>query len=124
MILIIIIFGTLTCLAGLVILINPEIVFGVLKKNSARIELHILAVAIRLVLGAFLIYQSDASKYPFAIEIIGWLSIAAAVTFALIGRANFCRLMAWALSQVKTFGRFGGVFATAFGAFLIHAFVV
>ena len=119
----IIVFGALTCLAGIVILINPEIVFGLLRKNSDKIELHVLAVAIRLVLGAFLIYQSGASKYPFVIEIIGWLSIAAAVFFAVMGRNNFIKLMAWALSQVKLLGRFGGVFASAFGAFLVYAFV-
>ena len=123
MALFIIIFGTLTCLAGIVILVNTEIVFGFLRKHSDKIELQILAVAIRLVLGAFLIYQSGDSKYPFAIEIIGWLSIVAAVFFAVIGRNNFTRLMAWALSQVKTLGRVGGVFASAFGAFLIYAFV-
>ena len=119
----IIIFGTLTCLAGIVIFVNPEIVFGFLRKHSDKIELQILAVAIRLVLGAFLIYQSGASKYPFVIEIIGWLSIVAALFFAVIGRNNFSKLMAWALSRVKTLGRVGGVIASAFGAFLIHAFV-
>ena len=51
----IIIFGTLTCLAGIVIFVNPEIVFGFLRKHSDKIELQILAIAIRLVLGAFLI---------------------------------------------------------------------
>ena len=123
MTLFIIIFGTLTCLAGIVILVNPEIVFGFLRKHSDKIELQILAVAIRLVLGVFLIYQSGDSKYPFVIEIIGWLSIVAAVFFAVIGRNNFTRLMAWALSKVKTLGRVGGVFASAFGSFLIYAFV-
>jgi hypothetical protein len=123
MILFIIIFGTLTCLAGIVILVNPEIVFGFLRKNSDKIELQIVAVTIRLILGAFLIYQSGASRYPFAITIIGWLSIVAAVFFAVIGRNNFSRLMTWALSQVKNLGRVGGVIASAFGAFLIHAFI-
>jgi len=123
MTLFIILFGTLTILTGIVILINPETVFGLLRKHSDKIELHILAVAIRLVLGVFLIYQSAVSRYPFTIEIIGWLSIVAAVFFAVIGRNNFSRLMAWALSKVKTMGRVGGIIASAFGAFLIHAFV-
>ena len=70
----IIIFGTLTCLAGIVIFVNPEIVFGFLRKHSDKIELQILAIVIRLLLGAVLIYQSGASKYPFAIEIIGPMS--------------------------------------------------
>jgi len=123
MTLLIIIFGALTLLAGIVIVINPEVIFGFLRNNLDKLVLHILAVVIRLVLGAFLIYQSGASKYPFVIEIIGWLSIVAAVFFAVIGRNNFSKLMAWALSRVTTLGRVGGVIASAFGAFLIHAFV-
>ena len=123
MTLFIIAFGALTFLSGLVILVNPELVFGFLRKNAHRIQLHILAVAIRLVLGAFLIIQSANSRYPVVIEIIGWLSIVAAVFFAAIGRKHFIHIMAWALSQVKTLGRIGGVIASAFGTFLIYAFI-
>ena len=123
MTLFIIMFGVLTCLAGIVIFVSPELVFGFLRKNSDRIELQILAVAMRLVLGAFLIYQSGDSKYPFVIEIIGWLSVVAAVFFIVIGRNNFLKIMSWALSQVKTLGRIGGFIASAFGAFLVHAFI-
>ena len=119
----IIVFGALICVAGMVILFDPELIFGFLRKNADKAGLQVLAVAVRLVLGAALIYQSGLSRYPFAIAVIGWLSIIAAVFFALIGRDKFRRLMAWALSQVKTLGRIGGFVAFAFGAFLVHAFV-
>jgi hypothetical protein len=119
----IIIFGTLTLLAGIVIVINPEAIFGYLRNNLDKPGLHILAVVIRLVLGALLVYQSDLSKFPLVIEIIGWLSIVAAIVLALMGRRNFNRLMSWALSLVKPVGRVGGVLAAAFGAFLIYAFI-
>ena len=123
MTLLIIIFGALTLLAGIVIVINPEVIFGFLRNNLDKLVLHILAVVIRLVLGALLIYQSNLSKFPFVIEVIGWLSIVAAIFLAVMGRRNFNRLMSWALSLSKPFGRVGGVFAVAFGAFLIYAFV-
>ena len=123
MTLLILIFGALTLLAGIVIVINPEVIFGFLRNNLDKLVLHILAVVVRLVLGALLIYQSDASKYPLVIEIIGWLSIVAAIFFAVIGRNNFSRIISWALSFVKPFGRVGGVLAVCFGAFLIYAFV-
>ena len=119
----IIIFGALTLLAGIVIIINPEVIFGFLRNNLDKLVLHILAVVIRLVLGALLIYQSNISKFPFVIEVIGWLSIVAAIFLAVMGRRNFNRLMSWALSLVKPIGRVGGVLAVAFGAFLIYAFV-
>jgi hypothetical protein len=120
---VIIIFGALTLMAGIVILINPEVIFGFLRNNLDKLEVHILAVVVRLVLGVLLIYQSSISKFPFVIEIIGWLSLVAAIVLAVMGRRNFNRLMSWALSFAKPIGRVGGVLAAAFGAFLIYAFV-
>jgi len=123
MTLLIIIFGALTLLAGIVIVINPEVIFAFLRNNLDKLVLNILAVVIRLVLGALLIYQSNISKFPFVIEVIGWLSIVAAIFLAVMGRRNFNRLISWALSLSKPFGRVGGILAVAFGAFLIYAFV-
>ena len=119
----IIIFGALTLLAGIVIVIKPKIIFGLLRKKLGNLELHILAVVVRLVLGVLLIYQFNVSKFPFVFEIIGWLSIVAAIFLGVMGRRNFKRLMLWALSFAKTFGRIGGALAAAFGSFLIYAFV-
>ena len=118
----IIIFGALTLLVGIVIIINPEFIFGYLRNNLDKLAVHILAVVIRLVIGVLLIYQSSMSKFPFTIEIIGWLSIAAAIILAVMGHRNFNRLMSWALSLSKPFDRVGGILAVAFGAFLIYAF--
>ena len=123
MTLLIILFGALTLLAGIVIVINPYYIFGFLRNNLDKLELHILAIVVRLILGVLLIYQSSVSKFPFIIDLLGWLSLAAAVILAVIGRGYFKRLMFWALSFAKTFGRVGGVLAIAFGAFLIFAFV-
>jgi len=119
----IIIFGALSLLAGIVIVINPEVIFGSLRKNLDKPGVQILAVVVRLIIGALLISQSSLSKFPLAIEIIGWLSIVAALSLAVMGRHNFHRLMSWGLNIFKPFGRVGGIFAAAFGGFLIYAFV-
>jgi len=119
----IIIFGALTLLAGIVIVINPEVIFGFLRSNLDKLVLHILAVVVRLVIGALLIFQSSVSKFPFTIEVIGWLSIVAAIFMAVMGRRKFNRLMSWALSLSKPFGRVGSIIAVAFGSFLIYVFV-
>lgn len=123
MTLLIIIFAVLTLMAGIIILINPEIIFGYLRNNLDKLSLHITAVAVRLIIGILLLSQASSSKFPLTIEILGWLSLVAATTFALMGRGNFIRLMSWALSLLKPFGRVGGSFAAAFGAFLIYAFI-
>jgi hypothetical protein len=119
----IIIFGALILSAGIVIVVNPEVIFGTLRNHLDKLALHVLAVVVRLVLGVLLIYQSGASRYPLAIEIIGWISIVAAMILAVIGRNNFKRLMSWTLSLLKPFGRVGGVAAVGFGAFLFYAFI-
>jgi hypothetical protein len=64
-----------------------------------------------------------ASRYPTAILILGWVSIAAATVLGVMGRPNFRRLMAWALGLAPSFGRIGGLAAILFGGFLIHAVI-
>jgi hypothetical protein len=119
----IILFGALTLLVGLVIIANPEIVFGLLHRYADRLSIHVTAVAVRLVLGVLLIDQANLSRFPAVIAILGWISLAAALVFAVIGRRNFRRLMSWALGLSKKLGRLGGIAAALFGAFLVLAFV-
>ena len=118
---IIIVFGIATLIAGIIIVVNPETVFGLMSKKSESLGLHILAVIVRIIIGVALIMAAAESKYPTAFSILGWLSIIAASTFGLMGRTNFKRLMSWALSLAPSLGRIGGLLAILFGGFLIHA---
>jgi hypothetical protein len=120
---IIIFFGLLVFLAGAIIVVNPEIIFGFLRDNLEKVSLNVFAIGIRVVLGILLIQYADESRYPAIIEILGWLSIAAALIFLVIGRRRFLSLMSWAFSLLKNYGRVGGLVTMAFGAFLVHAFV-
>ena len=119
----IILFGTATIVAGLIIVIKPETVFGLLRRNFESLSIHILAVVIRIIIGVALIMAAAESNYPTTILIIGWISIIAASILGIMGRKNFKRLISWALSIVPFFGRIGGLIAILFGAFLIHAVV-
>ena len=120
---IIILFSTATIVAGIIIVINPETVFGLIRRNSESLSLHILAVVIRIIIGVALIMCATESKYLTTILIIGWISIVAAAVLGIMGRTNFMRLMSWALSVAPSFGRIGGFLAILFGGFLIHAVV-
>ncbi len=120
---IIVLFGLMVFLAGVIIVVNPEIIFGLLRNSLEKVSLQVLAIGIRVAIGILLIQYASESKYPIIIEILGWLSIAAAITFSVIGRRRFLSLMSWAFSLLKPYGRIGGLFATAFGGFLVHAFV-
>ena len=118
---IILVFGVLILLAGVVILAKPESIFGILRSHSESLSVHILAVATRIVLGVALIVYAGDSKHPHILEILGWLTIAAAIGLGVIGRSNFKRLMKWALALALPYGRIGGVVAVLFGGFLVYA---
>jgi hypothetical protein len=120
---IVILFGAATLVAGIIILINPETVFGLLRRNADSLGMHILAVVVRIILGVALILCAAGSKYPTAILIIGWISVAAATVLGVMGRTNFKRLMSWALGLAPSFGRIGGLLAILFGGFLVHAVI-
>lgn len=119
----ILVFAALTLLAGIVIVFNPEAIFGFLRGNLDQPALQVMAVVVRLILGVLLLTQAGLSKFPLIIELLGWLSIVAAVILAVVGRKNFKRLMGWAMNSMMPYARIGGLFAAAFGAFLIYAFV-
>ena len=119
----IIIFGTLTFLAGIVILMNPDLIFGFLQRQVGKVQLHVLNVVVRIIFGVLLISQSSISKFSFVIETIGWFCISIAVILTLLGREHFNRLISWALTLVETYNRVGAVLIMMFGAFLIYAFI-
>ena len=120
---IIMLFGTATIVTGIIIVINPESVFGLMRRKLGSLGLHILAVVVRIIIGVALIMCAAESKYPTAILILGWISIVAASVLGIMGRSTFRRLMSWALSLKPSLGRIGGFIAILFGGFLIHAVV-
>jgi len=119
----IIILGILMLLAGVFILANPDPLFKVLQNNADSLWLYTGAVVVRFLLGFLLISQAKVSKFPGVVEIMGWIAVFAAVSFLLMGRKNFIRLIIWAFSFVKQLGRTGGLLAISFGFFLIYAFL-
>jgi peptidoglycan/LPS O-acetylase OafA/YrhL len=104
---IIILFSAATIVAGIIIVINPETVFGLIRKKSESLGMHILAVVVRIIIGVALIMYATESKYPTAILFLGWLSIVAASVLGIMGRTNFRRLMSWSLRFSQFFGRIG-----------------
>ena len=120
---VILLFGVLILLLGAVILAKPDSIFYLFRINSESLSLHVLAIVVRLVLGIALITYAAESKYPVALQVIGWLSVTAAIIFGLMGRSRFMGLITWGLSFASSFGRFAGVLAILLGGFLIYAVV-
>ncbi|MDH3375585.1 MAG: hypothetical protein OEQ39_01275 [Gammaproteobacteria bacterium] len=118
---VILIFGILIMLIGAIILVKPETVLGILRDHFDVLTIHVLAVVVRIILGVALISYAGQSKYPIVLEVLGWISLAAALVLGVIGRSNFKRLMKWTLDLASSYSRVGGFFAVLFGSFLVYA---
>ncbi len=116
---IIVIFGALICLAGLVILITPE-KFKSVMNNWTGQPRFLLAVIVRVVIGAILLAEAANLKFPLAMKIIGGISILAAIGILLIGQGRLDRFIAFWMQKSDKLFRVSSAFAIAFGAFLIY----
>ena len=117
----IVLFGVAIVAVGLVVLVRPSPFVDYLRRYSMTTSMQVLAVAVRIVLGLALILHADQSKFPLVLEIIGWLSLAAAVTVAVIPHAQFKRLVFWVLDRFADYVWIGAIAATGFGLFLVYA---
>ena len=115
----IVLIGALICLAGLVILIAPE-KFKSVMNNWTGQPRFLFAVIVRIVFGAILLAEAANLKYPLAMQIIGAISIVAAIAILLIGQDRLDRFIAYWMRLSDKLLRFWSLFALAFGAFLIY----
>ncbi len=104
-------------------LVRPDAVAGFFRENSGSLGLHVLAVVVKLILGAALIGYATDSKYPVALQIFGWLSVGSAIILGGMGRARFKAVISWALGFASSLMRFAGLLTAALGGFLIYAVV-
>jgi len=114
-------FATLLLVAGLVLIIKPDLVVNLIESNKEKTWLYILAILIRAVLGIFFILSAHTSKYPMAFKIIGLLFILSAIFFLFIGQNNFQSFISTAASRFTPFAPISGVLSLAFGGFIIFA---
>jgi hypothetical protein len=123
MITVVIVFGVLITLAGLYMAVQPARFIDRIESLGDRTWVYAAAIGVRAVLGLILVQQAMNSKFPLIIEILGWISLAAAALLAMLGRRRFTRLMLWITARARPIAPVGGVFAVLFGAFLVFAFV-
>ena len=120
---VILVFGALMFFAGIVIAIRPEPVYRFFGGYSSSLLAYVMAIVVRLILGIALLLSSAQSKFPIAIQVIGWLSLVAAIVLVLIGRQRFRALIAWAVNIAPFYHHLGGLVAMLFGGFLVYAVV-
>ncbi|MBI9059757.1 MAG: hypothetical protein JEZ01_18480 [Labilibaculum sp.] len=115
-------FGILIILAGISLLIKPEIILAWIENNMESTALYVTAIVARLALGVLFILAAKESFYPLAIKVFGYLFIAAAFILFIIGQGSFKEFINSLIPHVNPYAPIVGVLAIAFGAFLIYAF--
>ena len=123
MIYIILLFGVLTSLGGVVLIIRPEFIFSILTKYGHSLSLQIFAVIVRILFGVALVIGASESKYPIVLQIFGWLLISAALVIGGIGRERFKKVVKWSVKLPTLIYRLASALSILFGCFLIYAVV-
>ena len=119
---VIIIFGTLLILAGLSLVVDPDIVFNFISDKGGNMWLYVIAIGVRLLLGFFLVKTSSASRYPSAIKVFGYIFIVAAIILLFMGQGSFQDLISTIIPEFRQLGRIGGLLSMAFGGFFVYAY--
>ncbi len=112
--------GGLICLAGLFIVISPAKFRDLFNKFTGQPR-YLFAIIFRILFGAILLWDAANLKFSFAMQIIGGISILAAIVLLLMGQDRVDRMIDWFMSKFSDeLMRVWSVFALAFGAFLIY----
>ena len=123
MLIILYILGLLITLAGIILLVKPDVLLDFITHNADNPVLLGFAIVTRLLLGLLLLTYASVSRFPNTIIFFGWIAIIAAVAIAWMGQARFTELIRWIADEVAPYGRIGGGVALVFGLFLLYAFL-
>ncbi len=111
--------GLLIFVAGLLILKSPQIFRNAMNSFTGQ-RRFLFAVIARIIIGAILLLEAPNLKFTLAMQIIGGISILAAVGLLLMGQERMDRMIDLFMRLSVEVFRLVSVFAIAFGAFLIY----
>ena len=111
-------FGVLIVLACGYGLADPQGLIRLVDKFSG-VGGYTIAIVVRIVLGVAALVAAQASLLPIFLQVIGGLSLFAAIVLLVIGRSRFSQLIRWVASFNATLLRLWLVFGMLFGVALI-----
>ena len=111
--------GVLIVLIGIGGLIRPEGLVNLVRHWHSPARFWV-AIIVRAVLGVLLLAVAPECRWPVFVQVIGVLSILAAATLLVMGRARLDRLIDWWLSR-SDFVRYSAILALVFGGLLVYA---
>ena len=111
--------GLLIFVAGLLILKSPQIFRNAMNSFTGQ-RRFLFAVIARIIIGAILLLEAPNLKFTLAMQIIGGISILAAVGLLLMGQERMDRMIDWFMRLSDEAFRLASGFSIALGAFLIY----
>ena len=117
---IVLFFGAFLIVAGILLFIDDSIVLNYIENNRESSWLYFFAIVMRIIMGVALLKTASASRHPLAFLVIGGIALAAALIFLVIGHEQFQLMMATLIPYFENTGKWTGIVALLFGAFLIY----
>ncbi|NNF48433.1 MAG: hypothetical protein HKO69_11190 [Woeseiaceae bacterium] len=114
--------GALIVLLGALGLASParfRCLFAVMSPQTR----YVMAVVIRLAMGALLWVLADDLRHPHVMRILAVIAVVAAVVILVLGRPRLDRFVDWWLARPDNVIRVSALFAAAFGAYLVYVAV-
>ena len=116
---VILLFGIVVCGISIWALFVPERLLQMIMAINDKKVTYLVAVGVRLLLGVTLVLAAPDSAFPGVFEVIGWLTIFAAVILSLLGKGLQRKLAAWFSGLSRLAIRGWLLLAFAFGLFLV-----
>ncbi len=110
--------GLLIVLLGLVGLAQPARFRAMFTTMDSQTR-FILAIVIRLAMGALLWWLADELRHPQVMRIIAVIAVVAAVGILVMGRKRLDSLVDWWLGKSDSVLRISALFAATFGGYLV-----
>jgi hypothetical protein len=110
--------GLLMVLLGLVGVVQPARFRAMFTTMDSQTR-FILAIVIRLSMGALLWWLADELRHPHVMRILAVIAVVAAVGVLVMGRNRLDKLIDWWLSRSDGLLRVSALFAAAFGGYLV-----
>lgn len=111
-------FGVLIIFACAYGLADPQGLIRLVDKFSGMGG-YVVAIVVRVILGAAALLAAEASLLPVFLQIVGSFSLFAAAVLLLIGKPRFAQLIQWVASFDASLLRLWLIFGMLFGVALV-----
>ena len=115
-----IVFAIAIGVACIISLYSPERLMRYVQTEWDKPRTMYVAVVVRLILGAALIYAAPASRFPGVFTALGGIAIVAAIAVPIAGRKRIGALLEWFAENPRLFVRLWLLFGFLFCGFLVY----